>query len=262
MNRNQDKLKKIAIVTGASGGIGKAFVEQLMKEDLEEIWIIGRNQERLHEIRENYGEKIICLCKDLTDRQDLLSMRDLLQHQQVCVSYLINNAGIAQMKPSLDFDITEIEQTIKLNCQVLVILCHECIPFMTKGSHILNLSSASAFQPVPYINLYASTKAFEKSYSQALHEELKYLGISVTAVCPSWVDTKMLMREINGKQVHFPGIVSPQKVAKKALKDAKKGKNISICSFYVKCQYLNVKFMPQNWIMKYWMNSLKKYKSN
>ncbi|WP_028041866.1 SDR family NAD(P)-dependent oxidoreductase [Candidatus Stoquefichus massiliensis] len=259
MDRNQDKLKKIAIVTGASGGIGKAFVEQLMKEDLDEIWIVGRSKERLGMIKEYYGEKIICLCKDLTDRQDLLSMRDLLQYQQVSVSYLINNAGMAQMKASLDFDISEIEQTIKLNCQVPVILCHECVPFMTKGSHILNISSASAFQPVPYINLYASTKAFEKSYSQALHEELKILGISVTAVCPSWVDTKMLMREINGKQVKFPGIVSPQKVAKKAIKDAKKGKTISICSLYVKCQYLNVKFMPQKWINELWMRSLRKY---
>ena len=259
MDRNQDKLKKIAIVTGASGGIGRAFVEQLFQESLDEIWIVGRNKERLDMIKEDYGEKIICLCKNLTDTNDLLSIQDLLKQQRVCVSYLINNAGIAQMKPSLDFDISEIEQTIQLNCQVPVILCHECVPFMTQGSHILNISSASAFQPVPYINLYASTKAFEKSYSQALHEELKILGISVTAVCPSWVDTKMLMREINGKQVKFPGIVSPQKVAKKAIKDAKKGKTISICSLYVKCQYLNVKLMPQKWTNEVWMRSLRKY---
>lgn len=182
---NQERLKRIAIVTGASGGIGNAFVEQLMKEDLEEIWIIGRNEARLRKIQEKYGEKIVCLCKDLADTEDLLSMKALLKQQKVCVSYLINNAGIAQMKSSLDFNKSEIEQTIQLNCQAPVILCYECIPFMTEGSHILNMSSASAFQSVSYINLYTSTKAFEKSYSQALHEELKNLGISVTAVCPS-----------------------------------------------------------------------------
>lgn len=179
--------------------------------------------------------------------------------QKVSVLYLINNAGIAHMMASKDFSDVEIEKTIKLNCSVPVILTNYCIPFMKKGSKIINVSSASAFHPVPYINLYAATKAFERSYSRALNMELKSLGITVTAVCPSWVDTKMLIKEINGIKVKFPGIVSPQKVVQKAIKDAKKGKDMSICSFYVKCQHFNVKLMPQKLTMKVWMQSIKKY---
>lgn len=130
---------------------------------------------------------------------------------------------------------------------------------MQRGARIINVCSASAFQPVPYLNLYAATKAFERSYSRAMNAELKPLGISVTAVCPSWIDTDMLIREVNGKKVKFGGLVKPEKVAQKALKDANKGKDMSVCSFYVKCQHINVKLFPQKLTMKIWLNSIKKY---
>lgn len=252
------KTKRVAIVTGATGGIGKEFVSELTREALDEIWIIGRNKERLAEIREQYGEKIIPICADLTNTQDLLSIQTLLT-EEVLISYLINNAGIAHMMPSKDFEADEIEKTIKLNCNVPVTLTNYCIPNMKRGSKIINVSSAAAFQPVPFINLYAATKAFEHSYSRALNMELKSDGITVTAVSPSWVDTNMLAKEMNGRKVKFHGLVSPKTVAEKAIKDAKRGKDVSICSFYVKCQLLNVKLIPHKLVMKMWMRSIRKY---
>ena len=251
-------IKAIAIITGATGGIGKEFVSELYHEALDEIWIIGRNSERLAEINEQYGEKIIPICADLTNEQDLLSIQALLT-DEVWVAYLVNNAGIAQMMSSKDLETDVINQTIRLNCNVPVILTNYCIPYMKRGSKIINVSSASAFQPVPFINLYAATKAFEHSYSRALNMELKPMGITVTAASPSWVDTKMLTKEVNGKKVKFYGMVSPEAVAKKAIKDAKKGKDVSICSFYVKCQHLNVKLLPHKLVMKIWMRNIKKY---
>lgn len=162
------------------------------------------------------------MCKDLTKDSDILSISDLLKKQKPSLLWLVNNAGIARMAPSTEFSIAEIKQTIDLNCKAPTELINICIPFMEKGSKILNVSSASAFQPVPYINLYAAAKAFKRSYSRALNVELKPYKITVTAVCPSWVDTKMLSKNMNGKNVHFPGIVVPEKVVKKALKAAKK----------------------------------------
>lgn len=252
-------MKKIAIITGASGGIGKEFVKELSKEPLDEIWVIGRTEEKLLPLKKEFGNKIIPVCKDLTLSSDLLSIGDLLKKDAVSIQWLINNAGVAKMDASINFKLSELEQTIDLNCKVPTVLINICIPFMQKGAKILNISSASSFQPVPYINLYAATKAFERSYSRALNVELKPMGITVTAVCPSWVDTKMLTKNINGQAVRFPGIVSPKKVALKAIKDAKKGKDMSVCSFYVKCQHLNVKLMPQKLTMKLWMNSIRKY---
>lgn len=250
--------KAVAIITGATGGIGKEFVRELYNEALDEIWIIGRNSGRLSEIKEQYGEKIIPISADLTNEKDLLSIQALLT-DEVLVAYLVNNAGIAQMMPSKDLETNVINQTIRLNCNVPVILTNYCIPYMKRGSKIINVSSASAFQPVPFINLYAATKAFEHSYSRALNIELKPMGITVTAASPSWVDTKMLAKEVNGKKVKFYGMVRPESVAKKAIKDAKKGKDVSICSFYVKCQHLNVKLLPHKLVMKLWMRSIKKY---
>ncbi|MDF2843428.1 MAG: short-chain dehydrogenase/reductase [Herbinix sp.] len=104
---------------------------------------------------------------------------------------------------------------------------------MRQGSRILNISSASSFQPLPYLNLYSSTKAFERSYSRALNAELKGTGITATAVCPSWVDTDLLLKEMNGRKIKFPGIVSPDRVAVQALKDAKRGKDMSVYTDWI-----------------------------
>lgn len=252
-------MKKTAIITGASGGIGRIFVRELAKEALDEIWVVGRNRERLLALKKEFGEKIVPICKDLTKDTDILSISDLLKEQTVSVAWLVNNAGIARMAPTAEFSLSEIKQTIDLNCKAPAELIGICVPFMEKGAKILNIASASAFQPVPHINLYAAAKAFERSYSRALNAELKPSGITVTAVCPSWVDTEMLSKEINGKKVRFPGITAPDKVVKKALKDAKKGRDMSVCSLYVKCQHLNVKLMPQKLTMKIWLRGIGKY---
>lgn len=254
-------MKRIAIITGASGGIGQEFVRELAREALDEIWVTGRNEKRLLALREEYGERITPVCRDLTRDSDLLSFAALLEEQRPSVLWLVNNAGMAEMAPSREISFSELEQTIALNCKAPAALINLCLPFMEKGAKILNISSASAFQPVPYLNLYAATKAFVRSYSRALHAELKPCGITVTAVCPGWVDTEMLSKEINGKKVRFPGITTPEQVVKKALKDAKKGRDMSICSLYVKCQHLNVKLLPQKLTMKIWLHGIKNYYS-
>ena len=251
--------KRIAIITGATGGIGREFTRLLVEEDIDEVWTVVRNEKKLQELKKLYGEKVIPLAKDLTHTEEICEIEEKIKRENAEVLYLVNNAGMAKMGSYQEFSIQELENTIDLNCKAPVILSNLCIPYMKKGSHILNISSASAFQPNPYINLYAASKAFERSYSRALNVEVENLGIIVTAVCPSWVDTEMLIKERNGKKVKFPGIVTAEAVAKQAMKDAKKGKDMSICSFYVKCQHVNVKLMPQKLTMKLWMHGLKKY---
>lgn len=242
--------KRIAIITGATGGIGREFTRLLVEEDIDEVWTVARNEKKLQELKKLYGEKVIPLAKDLTHTEEICEIEEKIKGESAEVLYLVNNAGMAKMGSYQEFSIQELENTIDLNCKAPVILSNLCIPYMKKGSHILNISSASAFQPNPYINLYAASKAFERSYSRALNVEVENLGIIVTAVCPSWVDTEMLIKERNGKKVKFPGIVTAEAVAKQAMKDAKKGKDMSICSFYVKCQHVNVKLMPQKLTMK------------
>lgn len=252
-------MKRIAILTGATGGLGREFLKQVLKEDIDEVWAIARNWKKLSDLQKEYGEKVIPISADLSDHASVEQISTLLKEQKPFVAYLINNAGLAKMGKYTDFSLEEIDRTINVNCKAPVMLAMLCIPYMGQGSKILNISSASAFQPNPYINLYAASKAFERSYSRALNVELEGTGINAVAVCPGWIDTELLQKEINGKKVKFPGLVTADRVAVQAMKDAKKGKDMSVCSLYVKYQHLIVKLLPQRWIMKIWMMGIGKY---
>jgi len=131
-----------------------------------------------------------------------------------------------------------------------------CIPYMKKGSHMINIASQASFQPLPYQNIYSSTKSFVRNYSRALNVELKEKGICVTAVCPGWIKTDLYKRaEIGARKAttKYVGMVTPDKVAKKALKDAKKCKDISIYSLFTKISHIAAKLLPQRMMMKIWL---------
>lgn len=252
-------MKKIVILTGATGGVGQEFLKQMLEEKVDEVWAVARNEQKLSKLRVQYGERVVPISVDLSELSGVEKIEEMLIKHQPHIEYLINNAGMAKMGDYHDFSMEEIDKTINLNCKAPVMLSKICIPYMGEGSKILNISSASAFQPNPYINLYAASKAFERNYSRALNIELKRLGITCVAVCPGWIDTELLQREINGKKVKFPGLVTADKVVKQAIKDAKKGKDMSVCSLYVKCQHVNVKLLPQKLVMKIWMAGIGKY---
>jgi short-subunit dehydrogenase len=248
----------IAIVTGATGDIGEEFVKSLLSET-DQVWAVGRSENKLTSLKEKYGDKIVPVRVDLSDRDDIFSFCEKIESEKPEIGYLVNNAGVAKMKPVSDFTLKEISDMLDINDKAATLICRACIPYMVKGSYILNVASASAFQPNPYINLYAASKAFERNYTRALNVELEGTGIKATAVCPGWIDTEMLQKEINGKKVRFPGLVTPQQVVKQAIKDAKKGKDMSVCSLYVKYQHLIVKLLPQRWVMKIWMMGIGSY---
>ena len=252
-------MKKIAILTGATGGLGREFLKQILHEDIDEVWAIARNKEKLSELEKKYGKKVIPITLDLSESSSFEYLKNMLAENKPVVSYLINNAGLAKMGKYSDFSMQEIDRAINVNCKAPVMLAQVCIPYMDRGSKILNVSSASAFQPNPYINLYASSKAFERNYSRALNAELEETGIKAIAVCPGWIDTELLQKEINGKKVKFPGLVTPDRVVTQAINDAKKGKDMSVCSLYVKYQHLIVKLLPQRTVMKIWMTGIGKY---
>ncbi|MEG0323444.1 MAG: SDR family NAD(P)-dependent oxidoreductase [Raoultibacter sp.] len=251
--------KKIALVTGASGGIGKEFVRSLLAEPLDEIWSIARNQEKLETLKQEFGDRVVVISADLANSQGIEIVAAKLQDESPEILFLINNAGVAKMGSYEEFSLAEIENTIALNCTALAALCNLCLPRMPSGSYILNISSASAFQPLPHLNLYGATKVFERNYSRALNREVKERGIMVTAVCPSWVDTELLMREVNGRLVRFHGLVAPETVVSQALCDAKKGKDMSVCTLYTKWIHVLTKVFPQSWCMNTWQHMMKRY---
>ena len=254
--------RRIAIVTGAAGGLGKEFVRQIIG-DVDELWAIGRNTSKLEGLKSEFGPKIIPLQMDLSDAKSFSKLSEKLQEQgengAAEIRWLVNNAGAGRFGPSKDFTTQEISASVTTHCAAVASLCNICIPYMKAGDHIVNVSSQSAFSPLPYMNLYAATKAFVYSYTRALGEELRASGIVVTAVCPGWIKTALLPESLNGRKVKFPLIVTADKVAEKAIKDARRGKPLSIYGFGVRVVAWLQRHFSNSVSIKIWMRSIKNY---
>lgn len=247
--------KVIAIVTGASSGFGKEFVKLMIDEELSEIWAVARNQEKLDKLAEEFGEKVRTFSMDLSDRTSFEKLEEQLKAEEITVKYLVNNAGFVKFASYEDISVSETLNMIDLNVGSVVVLGLKCIPFMEKGSHIINIASQSAFFPLPYMNVYSATKVFVRNYTRALNVELKDKGITATAVCPGWMKTALFERgNVGAKRAvnNFFGMVIPEVVARKALKDAKKGKDISVYGLYNKSTHFLSKLTPQRIMMKVW----------
>lgn len=252
-------MKKTAIITGATGGLGQEFVRLALKQDIDELWAVARSAEKLDALKKHFGAKVRPVVCDLGSAKDISALGELIGREKPNISLLINNAGTGQMCRSWEVSAEDIAKTIDINCKAVCLLCRHALPHMTAGARILNISSASSFQPTPYINLYAASKVFVRSYSRALNAELKEKGVTCTAVCPGWIDTPMLKKEMNGSRIKFPALVSPRRVAVQAMRDSAKGKDMSVCKAFVKYEHLLGKIMPQKSLMRIWMRSVKDY---
>lgn len=246
----------IAIVTGATGDIGEAFVAAL-KDEVDEIWAVGRSEERLQALCRTYGDGIVPIRADLARTEEVMALCERIEREKPQIRYLVNNAGVARMAPVAAFSLEEIGDTVEVNMKTATLLCRAAIPYLGKGSYILNVASASAFQPNPYIALYSASKSYLLSFTRSLNVELK--DVTCTAVCPGWVDTKMLAKMSDGKRIEYPGMVTPQRVVQDALKDAKRGRDVSVCSPYYRFARLYSKLMPHKIVMRQWVRGIEPY---
>ena len=202
------------------------------------------------------GPKIRPISMDVSDLTRIKELGMMLSDDEIEVRYLINNAGYAKFCSYSDLSVEESINMIDLNISGVVAMGLVCIPHMPRGSHIINIASQASFQPLPYQNIYSSTKAFVRNYTRALNVELKDRGFTATAVCPGWLKTRLYDRaEIGAVKAtrRFCGITTPDKVAKKAISDADRGRDISIYSFYVNFCHIGAKLLPQRIIMKFWL---------
>lgn len=256
---------KIAVITGASSGIGKEFALQIDKaEKLDEIWLIARREDKLKAIASMLDAKSRILPLDLLDSGSFDTYRSELEYNKAEVKYLVNASGFGNMGDWSEITNEGQMRMIDLNIKALVTMTNYTIPYMKKGAMILQMGSASVFNPLPYFNIYASTKSFVRHYSRALHEELKPMGIHCTVVCPGWVRTEFF-DHTNDKTVKYsPKKYSPmteaKDVVKRALKHARRNKALSIYGWYTKLQHILAKLLPHSIIMAMWKGMLKENK--
>ena len=250
---------KIAIVTGASNGMGREFARILDNEGLEEIWAIGRTESNLKELQAELKTPVKIFAVDLTNG-GLEEVVATLQTEKPDVRWLVNAAGFGKFGRYDEIPVSESTNMVRLNCECLVALTEHALPFMTAGAKIAQFSSVAAFQPTPFQNVYAATKAFVHSYARALNVELKPRKILVTAVCPFWTKSAFFNRaERKGEKVvlKMVALYEAADVVKKAYKDMKKGKDFSMYGFKARSQTRLVKIVPVKMVMNTWVKQQK-----
>lgn len=221
---------RIAIITGASSGLGAEYARLLAKDPgLEEIWLIARRRERLEALGRSLPLPCRLLPLDLTQEESLQQVQKRLQQAgNLTIDWLINAAGFGRIGSCETIGAATTARMIDLNCRAAVLLTEICLPHMEKGAHILEICSCAAFQPIAYLTAYAATKAFLLRYSRGLQAELKPRGISVTAVCPYWIrDTEFIAgaRETDhdGLFHGFPLATDKHTVVRRSLQAARNG---------------------------------------
>ena len=209
---------RIAIVTGASSGLGRAYARQLDRiMKLDEIWLIARREERLQALAGELGCKGRVLAMDLKRRESTEVLEAMLAEEKPELAALVCAAGFGKFGRGEDMTAQETEDMVALNCRAAVEVTRVCLPYLERGGRVLEIASCAAFQPLPGMNLYAATKAFLLRYTQALRWELKGRGVKVTAVCPFWIRTEFMdvaRDTANPNAVrHTPFAMRPEAVA-------------------------------------------------
>jgi len=252
---------RIALVTGASSGMGREFARCIdrTEAEMDEIWLVARRRERLEEAASQLTHPARIIPMDLTKAENIEELENLLK--PVRVGIFVNCAGYAKIGNYEKVSRFDSDHMIDLNCKAAVNMTLAVLPYMQAGDRILELCSTSSFQPVPHLNIYAAGKAFLYSYTRALRMELLPRGIVVTAVCPWWVaDTEFLpIAKDNAANPDFEksirGFLLPSKketVVRRALRASRMGFAVSTPGIMCFLHRLFSKLIPRTGMIYLW----------
>ena len=252
----------IAVVTGASSGIGKEFFLSLKDrpETLDEIWVIARNREKLEELKSLTDVPVRVIPLDLSLSASYHAYGALLEEHQPQIRYLICASGFGRFEAVENDDVDTLTNMVDLNCNGVVGITRASLPYMGKNSQMLVIASVAAFQPIPYIATYGATKAFVLSYCRALNRELKKRGSRCLAVCPCWTKTAFFDRALSENQVvkSYAAMYEPTDIVRHAWKAAKNPRrDYCIYGTVAKGQTLLTKLLPHRLVMNVWMGQQK-----
>jgi len=252
-----------ALITGASAGIGRECVRQLATR-ARTLVLVARREKRLQELRDelrnhypqlNVHTRVVDLC----EQAQINEFVRWLEHNKIDIDFLINNAGLGDVGPFATSSPERNDEMLQVNIVALTMLTRALLPQMIskKRGAILNVSSSAGFLPIPEFNVYAATKAYVTSFSEALRAEVRGQGISVTALCPGPVTTEFqekAQRDPNEKQDLAPGIVyiSVDKVVRDALAAIESNKPLVIPGLVMKLGMFLVRLTPMSILRLAW----------
>ena len=253
----------VAIITGASGGIGGEFARQMRADftDIDKFWFVARNRGRMERLAEELGCDAKIIVSDLSESSGCDALRRALESEKPEVSYLINCAGFGRFGAFDELDEKSAVDMIEVNVKALVRITYMTIPYMKRGSRIVQLGSGSCFTPLPYFNVYSSSKVFVLHFTKSLNYELKKYGIRATCFCPGWVETEFLDSAGMSNTVTHPKKIAPllkkEKVVKKCLKAMRRGRAMCVTGKYTKFQHVLFKTLPDSILTRVWLGMQK-----
>jgi len=236
-------MKRIAIITGASSGLGEEFTRQVCANyHYDEIWIIARRAEKLEALAAELNSKLNFnivhpIVMDVAGKEGVDKLKTIIEEEDsrlrkvesgIEVGLLINNAGFGTYGPFAETSVYRQMDMIELNCTTVTGICGIMLKYLTAGSVIINTASLAAFLPLGNFAVYGATKAYVLNFSVALAAELHDKGIKVCALCPGSVSTEFANVASNGAREKVKGGIPPQKVVAQCLKRAFKDKRLSL----------------------------------
>lgn len=224
----------IAVITGATGGLGKTFFRVLTQKSktIDAFWVVARSEPALHQLQKDTTIPVRIFPLDLTKPEALRVLDQALANEKPNVRILVNAAGFGILGPLSRAPVTANAAMVDLNCRALTALSQMVLPYMSAGGQIYNIASVAAFLPQAFFAVYAASKAYVLFFSRALNEELRPHGITVVAVCPNPMDTGFFANAgaKRLKPFRILGYEKPEKVVKNALKQGASRKDLSISS--------------------------------
>ena len=252
-------MKSIAIVTGASSGIGHEFVCQLDQGSggpLDEIWVIARRRDALNQLASSCKTKIRVFALDLLEPSSFKTIADELANscanESAYVQWLINSAGFGRAGNFGDIGTQSNADMVRLNCLAVVEMCSIVLPYLKPGARIVNMASMAGTLPLEGFAVYSASKSFVLNFSHALNAELSDGGVHVTAVCPKWMKTGFLEHAGDKKalgRMMFIGFEDPKRVVRKALRAAILGRGVCVPSHDMKIAYGALAILPVGFVM-------------
>ena len=255
----------IALITGASSGIGREFAKQLKENyHINEFWFVARRRDRMEALAAELSVSARIISADLCKDEGVMAVREALESEKPEISVLINAAGFGRFGAHDQISAEDTARMIDLNCKALVLITHMALPYMVKGGHIIEMGSGSCFTPLPYFNVYSSSKVFVLHYTKALNYEIKKYGLTATCFCPGWVETEFIDKALlDGKTTHpkkMKPLLSAERVVRGCIRAAERGKKMYVVNWFTKLQHTLFKILPDCILTRLWLTMLEKPK--
>ncbi len=248
---------KTALITGASSGIGETFAKELAARNTNLV-LVARSQDKLNQLaqqlQEQFQVQTDVIVQDLTEPRAGKTVYEAIAQKGLTIDLLVNNAGFGDYGPFVERDLQKQLQMIHLNVTTLVELTHLFLPGMKqRGSGgIINVASIAGYQPLPYMSIYAATKAFVLHFTEALWAENKDSGVNILVLCPG--PTKSNFFEVADFPNSFAGggteYASTEEVVKDALKALEKNQSSVVTGGFGNQLVVNIsRFFPRETIV-------------